>query len=180
MISASRRVEVPSRHRCASSPGEQAVGGFFFDFEPIRTASVAATRRRPAQSRMETGGPPAPRSSERPTRTWPTARSSSTRASTAKYSSAAIGSRRTSARERPRGSSASSMVLEHCSASPSTTSRAPSRRSTRRRPRRCMPRPAFRRRKLPKRKNRGPIKKPRRWLMGARRVSWFTDSARKH
>ena len=28
-----------SRHRRASSPGEEAVGGFFFDFEAIRTAS---------------------------------------------------------------------------------------------------------------------------------------------
>ena len=28
-----------SRHRRASSPGEEVVGGFFFDFEPFRTAS---------------------------------------------------------------------------------------------------------------------------------------------
>ena len=34
----SRRPAV-SRHRRASSPGEQAVGGFFFDFEAVRTAS---------------------------------------------------------------------------------------------------------------------------------------------
>ena len=32
-ISASRCVEAPSRHRCDSSPGEEVVGGFFFDFE---------------------------------------------------------------------------------------------------------------------------------------------------
>ena len=32
-ISASRGAAVPSRHRRASSPGEEAVGGFFFDFE---------------------------------------------------------------------------------------------------------------------------------------------------
>ena len=38
-ISASRRVEAPSRHRCDSSPGMMEVGGFFFDFEAIRTAS---------------------------------------------------------------------------------------------------------------------------------------------
>ena len=36
---ASRCVEAPSRHRCASSPGMMDVGGFFFDFEAIRTES---------------------------------------------------------------------------------------------------------------------------------------------
>ena len=39
MISASRRVEAPSRHRCASSLGEEVVDGFFFEFEAIRTES---------------------------------------------------------------------------------------------------------------------------------------------
>ena len=39
MISASRGAAAPSRHRRASSPGEQAVGGFFFDFEAVRTES---------------------------------------------------------------------------------------------------------------------------------------------
>ena len=34
-ISASRGAAVPSRHRSASSPGEEVVGGFFFDFEAI-------------------------------------------------------------------------------------------------------------------------------------------------
>ena len=38
-ISASRRVEAPSRHRRASSPGEDVVASFFFEFEAIRTAS---------------------------------------------------------------------------------------------------------------------------------------------
>ena len=38
-ISASRRVETPSRHRRASSPGMMEVGGFFFDFEAVRTVS---------------------------------------------------------------------------------------------------------------------------------------------
>jgi hypothetical protein len=37
MISASRRVETPSLHSNASSPGEQAVGGLFFEFEAVRT-----------------------------------------------------------------------------------------------------------------------------------------------
>ena len=37
MISASRRVEMPSRHRRDSSPGMMEVGGFFSDFEAIRT-----------------------------------------------------------------------------------------------------------------------------------------------
>ena len=32
-ISASRGAAVPSRHRRASSPGEEVVGGIFFDFE---------------------------------------------------------------------------------------------------------------------------------------------------
>ena len=39
LLSASRRVEAPSRHRRASSPGEDVVAGFFFDFEAIRTES---------------------------------------------------------------------------------------------------------------------------------------------
>ncbi len=37
--SASRGDAVPSRHRCVSFPGEQVVGGLFFDFEAVRTAS---------------------------------------------------------------------------------------------------------------------------------------------
>ena len=38
-ISASRRVEAPSRHRRDSCPSDEVVGGFFFEFEAIRTAS---------------------------------------------------------------------------------------------------------------------------------------------
>ena len=38
-ISASRRVVVCSRHRRDSCPSHDAVGGFFFEFEAIRTAS---------------------------------------------------------------------------------------------------------------------------------------------
>ena len=38
-ISASRRVEAPSRHRRDSCPSHNEVGGFFFDFEAVRTAS---------------------------------------------------------------------------------------------------------------------------------------------
>ena len=38
-ISASRCVEVPSRHRRDSCPSSDEVGGFFFDFEAVRTAS---------------------------------------------------------------------------------------------------------------------------------------------
>ena len=37
-ISASRGAAVPSRHRRASSPGEEVVGGLFFDFGAVRTA----------------------------------------------------------------------------------------------------------------------------------------------
>ena len=47
--SASRGAAAPSRHRRASSPGEQAVGGLFFGFEAVRTAhdvvAVAASTR---------------------------------------------------------------------------------------------------------------------------------------
>ena len=46
---ASRCVEAPSRHRCASSPGMMDVGGFFFDFEAIRTES--SDRDAPRRSR---------------------------------------------------------------------------------------------------------------------------------
>ena len=35
----SRRPAVPSRHRCDSCPSDEVVGGLFFDFGPIRTAS---------------------------------------------------------------------------------------------------------------------------------------------
>ena len=37
MISASRGAAAPSRHRRASSLGEEVVGGFFSDFEAIQT-----------------------------------------------------------------------------------------------------------------------------------------------
>ena len=38
-ISESRGAAVPSRHRCDSCPSDEVVGGLFFDFGPIRTAS---------------------------------------------------------------------------------------------------------------------------------------------
>ena len=41
LISASRGAAAPSRHRCDSFPSDKVVGGFFFDFEPFRTASRA-------------------------------------------------------------------------------------------------------------------------------------------
>ena len=49
-ISASRRVEAPSRHRRDSFPGMMDVGGFFIEFEAVRTrprcsAQVASGRR---------------------------------------------------------------------------------------------------------------------------------------
>ncbi len=37
MISASRGAAAPSRHRRDSCPSDEAVGGFFFDFEAVRT-----------------------------------------------------------------------------------------------------------------------------------------------
>jgi hypothetical protein len=39
MISASRGAAAPSRHRRASSLGEEVVGSFFSDFEAVRTVS---------------------------------------------------------------------------------------------------------------------------------------------
>ena len=39
-ISASRRVEAPSRRRRASSPGMMEVGGLFFDFEAVRISML--------------------------------------------------------------------------------------------------------------------------------------------
>ena len=45
-ISAFRGVAVPSRHRRASSSREEVVGGFFFDFGPIRTTSGPSRRVR--------------------------------------------------------------------------------------------------------------------------------------
>ena len=39
LIPASRGVEAPSRHRRDSFPSSDEVGGFFFEFEAIRTAS---------------------------------------------------------------------------------------------------------------------------------------------
>ena len=36
-ISASRRVEAPSRHRRDSCPSHDDVGGLFFEFEAVRT-----------------------------------------------------------------------------------------------------------------------------------------------
>jgi glycine cleavage system protein P-like pyridoxal-binding family len=44
LISASRGAAVPSRHLHESSPGEEVLGGFFFDFEPFRTASGPSRR----------------------------------------------------------------------------------------------------------------------------------------
>ena len=38
-ISASRRVETPSRHRRDSCPSDEVAGGLLFDFEAIRTES---------------------------------------------------------------------------------------------------------------------------------------------
>ena len=44
LIAASRGAAAPSRHRRASSPGEEVVGGFSFDFEAVRTESEIAAR----------------------------------------------------------------------------------------------------------------------------------------
>ena len=48
-ISASRGAAVPSRHRCDSCSSDEVVGGFFFEFEAVRTElrDSDAPRRRP-------------------------------------------------------------------------------------------------------------------------------------
>ena len=51
MISASRRVEAPSCHLHESSPGMMEVGGFFSDFEAIRTE--ASDRDAPRRYRAD-------------------------------------------------------------------------------------------------------------------------------
>ena len=53
-ISASCDATVPSRHRCDSCPSDEVVGGFFPDFEVIRTVSSDgdAPRRSPRRSRL--------------------------------------------------------------------------------------------------------------------------------
>ena len=47
-ISASRCVEVPSRHRRDSCPSHNEVGGLFFDFERHRRDATLSYPRRPA------------------------------------------------------------------------------------------------------------------------------------
>ena len=44
-ISQGRGSAAPSRHRRASSPGEQAVGGLISDFEAVRTATCPCAHR---------------------------------------------------------------------------------------------------------------------------------------
>ena len=39
-----RRLSSPSRHRRDSFPSDEVVGGLFFDFEPLRTASGPSRR----------------------------------------------------------------------------------------------------------------------------------------
>ena len=53
-ISASRSATVPSRHRRVSCPSDEVVGGFFFEFEAVRTESSDrdAPRRSPRRSRV--------------------------------------------------------------------------------------------------------------------------------
>jgi len=46
----SRGAAAPSRHRCASSPGEEVVGGLVFDFEAIRTPRESARWRQSTAS----------------------------------------------------------------------------------------------------------------------------------
>ena len=53
-ISASRSATVPSRHRRVSCPSDEVVGGFFLNFEAVRTESSDrdAPRRSPRRSRV--------------------------------------------------------------------------------------------------------------------------------
>ena len=50
-LAASRGAAAPSRHRCASSPGEDVVGGLFSDFGAGRTESRPLRRVRENASR---------------------------------------------------------------------------------------------------------------------------------
>ena len=54
LISLSRGAAAISRHRCASSPGEQALGGLFVDFEAVPgergSAALTASPRRQGES----------------------------------------------------------------------------------------------------------------------------------
>ena len=54
-ISASRCVEAPSRRRRDSFPSDEVVGGFFFDFEAIRTESRNHAGRRAQRPHHEPG-----------------------------------------------------------------------------------------------------------------------------
>ena len=56
-LAASRRVETPSRHRRDSCPSDEVVGGFFFEFEAIRTTSSDRDApRRSSTSPCQRGG----------------------------------------------------------------------------------------------------------------------------
>ena len=46
LISASRRVEAPSRHRRDSCPSDEVVGGFSFEFEAVRTVTRCRAQAR--------------------------------------------------------------------------------------------------------------------------------------
>ena len=67
MISASRGAAAPSRHRRASSPGEEVAGGFSFDIEAVRTAhdvvAVTASTRYRAAATPSTWSRESPRAS---------------------------------------------------------------------------------------------------------------------
>ena len=52
-ISASRGATVPSRHRRDSCPSDEVVGGFFFEFEAVRTES--SDRDAPRRSQRRAG-----------------------------------------------------------------------------------------------------------------------------
>ena len=72
-ISASRRVEAPSRHRCDSCPSDEVVGGFFFYFEAVRTESRdsdAPRRNRDRRPSRSTDGSRGPGSATTPYMSW--------------------------------------------------------------------------------------------------------------
>ena len=56
-ISASRCVETPSRHRRDSCPSDEVVGGFFFEFEAVRTALTEMLRAGTNDGRAGAGRP---------------------------------------------------------------------------------------------------------------------------
>ena len=80
-FAASRGAAAPSRHRRDSSPGEEVVAGFFFEFEAVRTDSGpkrVSERQRSRRWRLHETAPPRRRRRD-PTRVYVVVMTPSTR-----------------------------------------------------------------------------------------------------